>query len=114
MTGTVDRERSRLEHVRSRPCLAAPHVLVDARAAEVTALVSRARRCTGAQLDRAEHELLANRARVAALSPQATLARGYAVVQLPSGAVVRDPGQVVVGERLRVRLAEGELGVSVR
>ncbi len=114
MTGTVDREQSRLEHVRSRPLLAAPHVLVDARAAEVAALVTRARRCTGAQLDRAEHELLANRARVAALSPQATLARGYAVVQLPDGSVLRDPAQVVVGERLRVRLAEGELGVSVR
>ncbi len=109
--GTVDRERSRLEHVRSRPCLAAPQTLVTTRATDVEALRGRAHRCTSARLDAALGELSSQRARVAALSPQATLARGYAVVQQADGTVVRDPGQVVVGERLRVRLAGGELEV---
>ncbi|MCW2605755.1 MAG: exodeoxyribonuclease large subunit [Frankiales bacterium] len=109
--GTVERERTRLAHVRSRPCLADPGSLVTSRAAEVTSLLERARRCTGARLERASSDLASQRARVVALSPQATLARGYAVVQQADGTVVREPGQVVVGERLRVRLSGGELEV---
>ncbi|MDP9435180.1 MAG: exodeoxyribonuclease VII large subunit, partial [Actinomycetota bacterium] len=68
-------------------------------------------RCTCARLDAARAELASQSARVVALSPQATLARGYAVVQQADGTVVRAPEQVVVGERLRVRLAGGELTV---
>ena len=45
-------------------------------------------------------------ARVRALSPQATLDRGYAVVRRPDGRVVRAPAEAV-GE-LRVRVAHGE------
>jgi exodeoxyribonuclease VII large subunit len=54
------------------------------------------------------------RAQVRALSPQKTLDRGYAVVQL-AGAdgvghdVVRSPGQAPDGTELTLRLAEGRL-----
>jgi hypothetical protein len=34
-------------------------------------------------------------------------------VQTPDGRVVRDPAEVVLGERLRVRVAAGELGATV-
>ena len=44
-----------------------------------------------------------------ALSPQATLERGYAVVQQADGAVVRDPADVALTEPLRIRVAGGEL-----
>ena len=44
-----------------------------------------------------------------ALSPQATLDRGYAVVQHADGSVVRDPGDVALTEQLRIRVAAGEL-----
>jgi exodeoxyribonuclease VII large subunit len=80
----------------------------------VTALRDRARRCLGAALDRAGDELLHTRARVAALSPAATLQRGYAIVQRPDGLVVRAPSEVEVGDNLAVRLAEGRIGVAVR
>ena len=52
-------------------------------------------------------------ARVTALSPAATLQRGYAVLQTDAGAVVRRPADVAAGDRLRARLAEGELAVQV-
>ena len=109
--GRLEAERARLAHVRSRPCLAAPRLLVDSRGREVDALLGRVRRCTSARLETARAELASQAARVVALSPQATLARGYAVVQQADGTVVREPSQVVVGERLRVRLAGGELTV---
>src|SRR5689334_11554704 len=107
--GTVERERARLDALRSRPCLADPHGLVTSRQDDVAALQERARRCMSAALDRASHDLDHTRARVVALSPQATLQRGYAVVQDRSGAVVRAPGQVSSGDDLRIRVAEGEV-----
>ena len=48
-----------------------------------------------------------------ALSPAATLQRGYAIVQRPDGAVVRAPADVSAADRLRIRLAGGELTATV-
>jgi exodeoxyribonuclease VII large subunit len=51
-----------------------------------------------------DHQLV----QVRALSPLATLERGYAVVQsLNSGALIRDAATVSAGERVRVRVAVG-------
>ena len=108
-TGLVDRELHRLEQLRSRPALADPASLVADRRVAVEGLRDRGARCFGMSLDRALAELAHTRARVVALSPQATLDRGYAVVQRADGAVVRDPDEVPLGERLRLRVAGGEL-----
>jgi exodeoxyribonuclease VII large subunit len=109
---TVERERQRLEAVRSRPVLAAPATLVEARRSQVVDLRDRARRCTGARLDAASADLAHVLARVVALSPQATLDRGYAVVQDEDGANVRDADTVEPGTDLQVRLAKGTLLVT--
>ena len=106
---TVRRELTRLDAARSRPALADPTTLVTTRLADVIGLRDRSRRCMSAALDRAGHDLDHTRARVLALSPQATLDRGYAVVQDSAGAVVRDRAQVEAGAALRIRLASGEL-----
>jgi exodeoxyribonuclease VII large subunit len=111
-TGTVERERSRIDALRSRPVLADPTTLLTARSADVGALRDRGRRCVHAALDRAGHDLDHTRARVVALSPRATLERGYAVVQDGDGLVVRDPVQVSAGDPLRIRVAAGELGAT--
>ncbi|RKE20930.1 exodeoxyribonuclease VII large subunit [Streptomyces sp. TLI_171] len=108
----VDREQAGLASVRSRPALAAPTEAVAARGAEVTALVERARRVLGHRLDHAQTDLGHALARVVALSPLATLERGYAVLQKADGTVVTDPGQVADGEALRARVARG--GFEVR
>jgi exodeoxyribonuclease VII large subunit len=50
-----------------------------------------------------------------ALSPLATLERGYAIVQRQdSGAVVRSAGQVSAGDGLTIRVADGEFGAVTR
>ena len=46
-------------------------------------------------------------ARVRALSPAATLDRGYAIVTSTDGAIVRDEQQVAMGAAVRVRVASG-------
>jgi exodeoxyribonuclease VII large subunit len=49
-----------------------------------------------------------------ALGPQATLDRGYAIVRRRSdGAVVRSPSHAPAGERLAVRVAQGEIEATV-
>ncbi|MBA3619021.1 MAG: exodeoxyribonuclease VII large subunit, partial [Acidothermales bacterium] len=53
------------------------------------------------------------RAQVTGLSPAATLARGYAVVQQPDGTVLRSAGDTAVGATLSVRLDRGRLEVDV-
>jgi exodeoxyribonuclease VII large subunit len=109
----LERETSGLAAVRSRPVLANPHRMVDDRAAELAALLERSRRTLDHRLDRASSELAHTLARVVALSPAATLQRGYAVLQREDGAVVRDPAQVSPGEGLRARVAGGGFRVTV-
>ena len=75
-------------------------------AGEAAALRERARRSVGAALTGAAGDLAHVRAHVRSLSPQATLDRGYAVVQRDDGLVVRDPAEA--RGRLRVRVARGE------
>ncbi|MEN3305863.1 MAG: exodeoxyribonuclease large subunit [Micromonosporaceae bacterium] len=110
----LDREQHRLDALRSRPVLARPEALLEARAVEIGQLRGRAGRCLGHRIDRAGAELEHTLARLRALSPAATLRRGYAIVQRAGdGAVLREAAQVDVGDALRVRLAAGELAATV-
>lgn len=109
--GLLEREERGLAHALARPVMEHPQRMVEVREDEVAALLARSRRVLGHLLDRADSELSHTRARVRALSPAATLERGYAVLQQSDGAVVRSPEEVAEGEELRARVAEGELTV---
>jgi exodeoxyribonuclease VII large subunit len=45
---------------------------------------------------------------LAALSPAATLQRGYSIARTPDGAIVRDAAHLAPGDRLRLQFARGE------
>ena len=77
---------------------------------ETAGLRARSRQRLGALLHAARADLDHVRARVRALSPQATLDRGYAVVRRADGTVVRAPVDAV--GPLRVRVAGGEFGAA--
>jgi exodeoxyribonuclease VII large subunit len=109
LTGWVDREEQLLVALRGRPVLAEPLRALDARAEEVARLRGSGRVGLVRGLDRRATDLEHVRARLAALGPAATLARGYAVVQTGAGTVVRDPLQAPEGELLRLRLAGGDV-----
>jgi len=112
----VGREQHALTQIRSRPVLADPLRLVGDRAAEVQRAVSAGRRdivrLVDSQADRIGH--LA--ARLATLGPAATLARGYAVVQVLDGTgaesatVLRSTVDAPEGTTLRIRVADGAIG----
>ncbi|CAK7281346.1 exodeoxyribonuclease VII large subunit [Streptomyces misionensis] len=109
----LDREERGLAHALARPVMEDPHRMVDERADQVASLAERGRRTLGHLLDRADSELAHTHARVVALSPAATLKRGYAVLQRADGHAVRDPREVSPGEALRARVADGEFKVKV-
>ena len=108
LTASLDRERQRLDALRSRPVLARPEVIVDSRETEVGALRQRADRVFGHRLERAATDVEHTVARLRALSPAATMDRGYAIVQREGGAIVRHPDEVDKGDPLRIRVAGGE------
>ncbi len=110
---TLDRENAGLAALRARPVLADPTRRLEQYATDVRALVDRGRRAVTSRVAAAVAELASSRAHLCALSPAATLARGYAVAQRSDGSVVREPAQVSTGEMLRVRLAAGELRAKV-
>jgi exodeoxyribonuclease VII large subunit len=109
----VDTEQRALTALRARPVLADPLRDVNNRVAAIDALRVRAHRCMTAALDAAFADIAHTRAHVRALSPAATLDRGYAVVQRDDGSVVRDAADVQAHESLGVRLAAGRLRVEV-
>jgi exodeoxyribonuclease VII large subunit len=108
LRGRLDRDAAWLDAARHRPVLANPTVLVTARESEVHALLERSHRAIDSRIVRAADDVAHVRARVRALSPAATLDRGYAVVQTEDGAVVRDAATVTDGALVRVRVSEGE------
>jgi exodeoxyribonuclease VII large subunit len=109
--GWLDRESAWLQSVRSRPALADPVREIERQSEQVDALVNRARQSLDARLARATDEVAHTRARLLALSPAATLKRGYAIVQATDGSVVREAAQVSADEELTVRFAEDQLAV---
>ncbi|GAA1037674.1 exodeoxyribonuclease VII large subunit [Virgisporangium ochraceum] len=110
---TIDREQHRLDALRSRPSLAKPHAILDQHHAEIGGWRDRAARSLRHRLDRADDGLSHTTARLRALSPAATMQRGYAIVQRADGTVVRAPGDVTAGEQLRIRVAGGEFHAEV-
>ncbi|GAB3143561.1 exodeoxyribonuclease VII large subunit [Micromonospora sonneratiae] len=109
----VDRESHRIEAIRSRPVLARPTVMIEQRSADVTGLRDRAARCLDHRVGSAATELRHTVARLRALSPAATLDRGYAIVQRADGQVVRASDEVSAGDPLRLRFARGEVTATV-
>jgi len=109
----VEREQHGLDALRSRPVLARPQTTVDAREREVAQHVRHARHLLDAALLRAAGEIGRLGAQVRALSPESTLARGYAVVQRSDGHVVRAARDVSPGDAVHVRVAEGALDAAV-
>ncbi|MEV0275498.1 exodeoxyribonuclease VII large subunit [Streptomyces sp. NPDC050610] len=109
--GLLDREERGLASALARPAIERPHRMVDEREEQVAAVLERGRRTLAHLLDRADSELTHTLARVVALSPAATLRRGYAVLQHEDGSVVHSPEDVAPEEELRARVADGEFAV---
>jgi len=84
-------ERNRIESLNRRPVLARPMQWLQPRRADVDQLAARLR----------------------AMSPQATLDRGYAIVHTQAGAVVESIEEVHHGNELTIRIRDGQFEAAV-
>jgi exodeoxyribonuclease VII large subunit len=108
LVNRINLEATQIANFKNRPVMKDPHVLITTRADIIAGLRDRSNRSFAHQLKLAKEELKQIKARVRALSPQATLDRGYSVVQLADGQIVTDPKKLKQGDLLRLRLAKGE------
>jgi len=106
-------EQQHLDSLRSRPSLADPRSGLAGRRDEVVALRARSRRVLGHVLDRAEDDLGHQLARVRALSPLATLRRGYAVLSDADGHLFSSVEDVTAGQSVTIRVADGRISAAV-
>jgi exodeoxyribonuclease VII large subunit len=113
MRNMIELESSKIANLAARPVLRDPAVMITSRLEIVNGLRDRSIRSFQSRLAIAQEELLQVTARVRALSPQATLDRGYAVVRLADGSIARDSAALKDGEKLRIRLAQGETSAMV-
>ncbi len=113
LTARVAREQTGLTALRSRPVLATPGTVVDRHEERLALARHSLRRSFGWHLDRARGELDRLRSQCIALSPAATLDRGYAVVRDDAGHVVRDAATVAVGAAVEILLASGGLEADI-
>ncbi|MBL5972774.1 MAG: exodeoxyribonuclease VII large subunit [Candidatus Leucobacter sulfamidivorax] len=110
-------ETDRIAQLRARPALAQPGRIVDERAEELVRWIARGTELAEREVRDRDAELAHARARLTALSPRATLDRGYAIAQLVGadgtpGEVLRDPTEAPAGTAIRLSLAGGTLGAT--
>jgi exodeoxyribonuclease VII large subunit len=102
----VEMSTRSLAHLSPRTCLNNNRQRVDL-------LVDRLERAMLRKTERLETTLEITQARLEAVSPLATLARGYAIVRHPDGRIVRQLTEVGPGDPLTVLISDGEIGVTV-
>ena len=115
----LSHETDRVSQLRARPVLARPERLVDERAEELVRWIARGAELADRSVEDRASALSHTRARLTALSPKATLERGYAIAQLVSadgipGTVLLDPADAPDGALLRISLAAGKLAAVSR
>ena len=77
-------------------------------------LSRRLRDAAAVQVEAAGRRLAAMGSHLTHLNPELVLERGYSIAQNASGAIVRDAGELAVGDELRVTFARGTAQTQVR
>ncbi|URX62425.1 exodeoxyribonuclease VII large subunit [Luteibacter anthropi] len=101
--------RARLERLQARLAARHPRLRLDPSRARLAELRQRMSSAIGRRLERERARVAQQGRTLHAVSPLATLERGYAIVFDERDAIVRRAADVAVGERVRVMLGEGEL-----
>ncbi|HYG05383.1 MAG TPA: exodeoxyribonuclease VII large subunit, partial [Stenotrophomonas sp.] len=111
LRGQLERLQARLRHAQAQLRLHDPARQLDTLRRRLAAL--RLQPPLAARLRHDTLRLHALARSLEAVSPLATVARGYAIVSREDGSVVRSAAQVGVGERLRARVGDGVIAVRV-
>jgi exodeoxyribonuclease VII large subunit len=88
--------------------------MIERAEGEIEAMFQRGITAVRALVAREREWLAGARGQIRALSPLATLARGYAVIQTLSGQVVGSTSAATSGQELTAQLSDGELAIVVK
>lgn len=113
ITRRILSEQQSLDALRSRPVLRDPGGALALHAERLGDLTGRLRRGIERSLERERGDLGHMLMRVRALSPQATLQRGYAIVTTDDGRTVSSIEQVEPHEIIVARLIDGDIAAAV-
>lgn len=113
ITRRVLTEQQRLDDLRSRPVLRDPGGALALQAERLDDLAGRLRRGITRTLEREQDAVGHTIARIRALSPQATLQRGYAILTTDDGRTVTSIEQVEPDEIIVARLMDGDIAAAV-
>jgi exodeoxyribonuclease VII large subunit len=105
--------RTRLDGLRPRLMARHPRTVVARAEARLQPLTARLGAATMSELRDARHTVSELSKQLHALSPLAVLGRGYAIALRADGRAVRRPADVVRGDALRLRLAQGQVTAVV-
>lgn len=106
-------ERMQLQGLQRSLTAASPRAQLANARQRVDDLSRRAAASLRHELSLRRSALEGSMATLAAVGPPAVLRRGYALVTVESGEVVRSVGQVTRGQRINVRVADGRLQAEV-
>ena len=106
-------QRERLQRIKESYIFTQTGRLLDPHRDRLSRLQEKLKEQTEGLVSTSAHRLQREIARLEALSPLATLARGYAICRDGEGAVILDVSQVKVKQGVKVRLSRGELSCLV-
>jgi len=113
LRGRLQIEQAWLDQMRSRPVIRNATAALQPHVERVNQARAWLRTCMVRRLDDEQRSLSHALARVQAMSPQATLRRGYAIATLDGGASLTSVAQVCDGAAVRVTLTDGALTTRV-
>ncbi|MCI7512767.1 exodeoxyribonuclease VII large subunit [Schaalia hyovaginalis] len=113
LSASLTRNAQELSLLTSRPVLQGPDAVLATHRHQLGASADSMRRAVERRITAENQELIRARASLTALSPQGTLDRGYAMLKLPNGALIRDAADVSKGSLIEGVLARGRLVAQI-
>ncbi len=113
MQALIQQKRWQLQSLTRTLSSLSPRARLDNNRQRIDMLTGRLERATRTRLDRAQSRLNILHTGLTAVSPQATLARGYAIVKDENGRLVKSTTSVHSGDKLRIQVADGAFPATV-
>lgn len=106
--------KQHLDSLSKSPALQSPTGYLDQKAKGLELLKNRLIAAENQNISRNHNRYIALTAKLDAMSPLKVLTRGYAMAQTEDGTVIRSVQQAELGERITVRVSDGELSATVK
>lgn len=105
--------RQHLNVLAQSPALKSPTGYLEQRSKSLELLKNRLIAAQNQQLTRKNQRYIAAVSKLDAMSPLKVLSRGYSMAQTEEGALLRSVEQVELGQRIHIRLSDGQLSATV-